>query len=412
MSLMKRCAPIVLLVSLVLVVVAPFAFAAAANEPAPQTKDNSPAAPIASAITTVTGIAISPLLGTSVYGAYKWWKAGDQAAREKLPWYAQVAFWLPALLLVAICAAKDTFGAVVPTGLKKPLDVLEMIENKFSGLVAAGAVIPVMIDAMTGTIFDGKTSAVEPSALASSGLAMIQFGAFEVSSLLNVLTVPLGLAVFAIVWLASHAINVLILLSPWGAIDAGLKAARTALIGLIAATAAMDPWLGAGLSLIVIVISYFVAGWAFRLTIFGAIFSWEFITRRRSRFSPAENNDQMFAGGHLPGVPIRTYGQLNKRTDGSLEFSYRPWLVLARRVAPIPTDTRTLAAGTGVFFSEIIDREDQTVFTLSPCYRGHEEPLARIYGLSGVRPIGLHKAWGQLRELFGGRALKPAPLAA
>src|SRR5689334_12757150 len=66
---MKRLAPYALLVSVMLVVLAPFAFAAA--QPAAPTaapakgSDKSPAAPIASAISTVTGIAISPLLGTS-----------------------------------------------------------------------------------------------------------------------------------------------------------------------------------------------------------------------------------------------------------------------------------------------------------------------------------------------------------
>src|SRR6185295_4281527 len=108
----------------------------------------SPAAPIATALSTITGIAISPLLGTSGYGAYKWFTAKDDAARAALPWYAQVKFWLPALLLVGVCAAKDTFGAMIPTGLKKPLDVLETVENKISGLVAACAVIPFAIDAM------------------------------------------------------------------------------------------------------------------------------------------------------------------------------------------------------------------------------------------------------------------------
>ena len=44
--------------------------------------------------------------------------------------------------------------------------------------------------------------------------------------------VGICIAIFAIVWMASHAINVLILLSPWGAIDAALKSARTARLGV------------------------------------------------------------------------------------------------------------------------------------------------------------------------------------
>jgi hypothetical protein len=194
------------------------------------------------------------------------------------------------------------------------------------------------------------------------------------------------------------------LVSPWGAIDAVLKGARTALLGVITITATMDPWVSAGLSLVVILIAYLVAGWAFRLTCFGSIFCWEFFTRRRARFTPKEDQNAMFAGNKLSGVPIRTYGRLGKTADGGLEFVYRPWLFLAPRTHRVPGTVQDFAVGSGAFFSEINNRDDGTLFTLPPRYHGHEEALARVYGLSGVRPIGLHKTWSELRGLFGGRA--------
>ncbi|MDP3068935.1 MAG: hypothetical protein Q8N18_01545 [Opitutaceae bacterium] len=403
---MKRFAPLVLLASLALVIFSPLAMAAAtAAAPAPAAKapDKSPAGPIATAISTVTGIAISPLLGTAGFGIYKWATAKDDAERAKLPWFAQWTFFVPALLIVGICAFKDTLGTIVPPGLKKPLDVLETLENKFSGLVAAGAVIPLTMETVTGVLFGGKTSAVLPE-LATGSVATIHLAAFEPSSLLNILTVPFGVAVFCVVWLASHAINVLILISPWGAIDAALKGARTALLGLITLTANLDPWISAGLSLVVIVIAWLVAGWAFRLTVFGWIFSWEFVTRRCNRFTPAENENAMFAGDDLPAVPIRTYGRLVKKAGGGLEFAYRPWLVLAPRTAPVPGEGRALAVGRGAFFSDVLDAEDRTLFTLPPRYRGHEEALARAYQLSGVKAAGLRKAWDGLRGMIGDRA--------
>ncbi len=400
---MNRFAPAVLLFSFLLVF-APL-LPAAEPAPAPAARDASPAAPIAAAISTVTGIAISPLLGTSGYGAYKWFTAKDDAARAALPWFAQVKFWLPALLIVAVCALKDSFGAIVPTGLKKPLDMLETIENKFSGLVAAGAVVPFAMDTLSKMVFAGGAG-VAPE-LAHTGLATIHLAAFDLTWLLNLLTVPFGVAIYVLVWLASHAINVLIILSPWGAIDAGLKAGRTALLGLITISATMNPWISAILSLVVIVFAYFIAGWAFRLTIFGTIFTWEFVTRRCNRFAPAADSNAMFSGAHLAGVPIRTYGRLNRAAAGGLEFVYRPWLFLAPRRHVVVTPAAQLAAGTGAFFSDIVDSEDRTLFTLPPRYRGHEESLARLLAFGGVRPIGLHKAWSELGEMLGGRAIKP-----
>lgn len=154
---MKRLSPCLLLALSLTLVVVPFAFAATAA-PATPGADRSPVAPLATAVTTVTGIAISPLLGTGAYGAYQWMAAKDDAARAQLPWYAQWSFFGPALLLVGACAAKDALGAVVPPGLKKPLDVLETIENKATGLVAAGAVVPFTIDAITQMVLGGKTA--------------------------------------------------------------------------------------------------------------------------------------------------------------------------------------------------------------------------------------------------------------
>jgi hypothetical protein len=264
---------------------------------------------------------------------------------------------------------------------------------------------------MRSILFSGGAPTTMAPFLAPSGLATISVGALDASWLLNLLTVPFGIAVFALVWLASHAINVLILLSPWGAIDAVLKGARTALLGLITVTAMMNPWVSAALSIVVIIVAYFISGWAFRLTIFGSIFCWEFISRRRARFTPASDANAMFAGARLPGVPVRSYGKLMKR-EGGLEFVYRPWLVMAPRTASVPGEVHTMAVGKGAFFSDIVNDQDDTLFSLPPRYRGHEQKVAGSYGMIGVRPIGFRKAWGQLREMLGGKAVRAAPLAA
>jgi hypothetical protein len=405
---MKRFAPWTLLFVTLLVIAVPFALAAVTAPAAAAKSDRSPAAPIATAVSTVTGIAISPLLGTGAYGAYQWATAKDEKARAALPWYAQISFWLPALALVGACALKDGLGAAVPPGWKKPLDVLETVENKFSGLIAAGAVVPFAVTAMTKLVFDSGAVAAAPTAvLVPSGLAAIHVAAVDFTWLLNLLTVPFGLAIFAVVWLGSHAINVLTLLSPWGAIDAGLKAARTALLGLVTLAATLDPRVGAVLSLVVIVVAYLVAGWAFRLSVFGSVFCWDFVTGARKRFTPQENDNPMFAGANCPDVPVRTYGRLVQRTQGGLEFVYRPWLVLPAKAAPIAVAPKALAVGQGAFFSDIVTDDGRTLFSLPPRYRGHEETVTRAYLMGGgVQPAGLRKAWSALREMLGGRAMR------
>jgi hypothetical protein len=401
---MKRLTPLFL--GAILLVATALPLPAAPAAPAKSAADRSPSAALAGTISTVTGIAISPLLGTAAYGAYLNVTTKGEPARAKLPWFAQWSFVIPALLIIAVCACKDSLGAVLPPGFKKPLDVLETMENKASGLVAAGAVVPFTMDMLSKLVVSGKTAAAG-QVLAPSGLAMIHFGAIDASWLLNILTVPFGIAMFAIVWMASHAINVLILLSPWGAIDAALKGMRTALLGLLTLTATINPWVGAVLSIIVLIIAYFVAGWAFRLTVFGTEFCWDFLTLRHRRFAPDPRVNKLFAGANLPGVSVRTYGRLMQNDAGALEFVYRPWLVLPERRAAVPGDRAKLGVGKGLFFSTVSAEGDGTLFLLPPRYHGHEDAVARTYALGlGVRDAGLRRAWGVLKELFGGSAAR------
>ena len=401
---MKRLLPLVAVLSCLSLLALPL-WAADKKKEEPK-QGRTPGIEMAAMATQITGIAISPLLGVSAVGAWQYFQADTPEAKAALPWFANPSFWLVGLLLVGVVAFKDTIATTLPPGWKKPLDVLETVENKVSGLVAAGAVIPSLVT--LGSKLMLESAAVQQGAtLDLGGLAMIHLGAADLSLLLSVLMVPLSVAVFAVVWLASHAINALILLSPWAPIDTALKAARTSLLGLVTATAWIDPVVGSFLSLIIVFIAYLVAGWAFRLTVFATVFCWDFLTLRKKRFQPAADGNWVFTAGKLGGVPMRTYGRLVKKPGGGLSFVYSPWHLLPERTAEVP-DPGRLAVGQGMFFS-MIDGDDATWFFLPPRYRTHEEQLVRAYGFTGVREAGLRKAWGWIRDSLGfGRKTAPA----
>jgi len=384
---------------LFLVFFSPVANAAAAQRGTPSAESARVAA-AASSLAAVTGIAISPLLGTGVYGAYKYVKA-DEAERAHLPWFALPGFFIPALIIAGLCAAKDTFGVVFPPGMKKPLDALELMENKFSGLIAAGAVVPITMGSL-GKVLAGSAAMLH-STVFPPHLAMIGLASVDTSWLIDLLTIPVGVIIFAVVWMASHAISVLILLSPWGAIDAALKAARTALLGLITLTAQLDPKSTLVLCIIVIVAAYLVSGWAFRLTVFGTIFSWDYFTGRRHRISVAADGQRVFSSTALTEhkVPIRTYGQLVKTESGAHRFRYRPWLVFPVRETEVVNAQTKI--GRGLFFSTVLS-QDRALFLLPPRYCGHEDRIAAIYGFAGVEDAGLRKAWSWLKEALGGNS--------
>jgi hypothetical protein len=357
------------------------------SDPNPQAKK------IAETVSLITGVAISPLLGVSAVGAYHYFKASPDE-RADLPWFANPWFWAPALLLVGACFLKDSAGIAIPTVLKKPFDMAEAVENKISGLVATAAFVPV-----AAAIFESHTHSPPSASLAAAGLAAI-----DLHWLYNLLMVPVAMAAFFIVFLASNTINMLILLSPFSTVDAALKGFRTAVLGSVAVTSFANPWIGAAWALVIILFSWLIAGWSFRLSHFGLVLIWDFFTGRRNRFHPDARANKLFLGARTQKVPTRTCGKLSRNENGELVFHYRPWLVLPPRAIVLPAGT--YAAGRGVFYLEILRVEGDAVKTamlLPPRYRGHEEEMAAIYHLSGTRDVGIRAAWAWFKSLFGGK---------
>jgi len=369
--------------------------ARAADATAPAKSSPPPGVAIAQTLSTITGVAISPLLGVGAVGCYQWWKAKGAEEHAKLPWFANPLFWIPALLLVAACAVKDCAGIVLPPGFKKPFDALETVEHKISGLVATGAFVPIMVN----IIHQANSTGGQPTAsLGSLGLAAIDWH----DAIYNTLMTPVAMVAFFIVFLASNAVNIIILLSPFGALDAVLKALRTGLIASVAVSAWTNPWIGVAWALVLILFSYLIAGWSFRLSHFGLVFIWDYFTGRNHRFHPDSKSNALFLSRKINKVPARTYGKLERTANGELVLHYRPWLVLPRRTMILPAGT--YAAGRGLLYSEILRVEGdsaKTMILLPPRYLGHEEEVAKIYQFAGVRDVGILAAWAWFKSLFG-----------
>lgn len=363
----------------------------AETPPVAYPNSKAPGAALAQQISLLTGIAISPLMGSSGYGCYLYFKAPEEK-RATLPWFAQPWFWVPGLLIVAVCFIKDMAGNALPTAVKKPFDIIEAFEHKISGLVATGAVVP-FIMMMT------KDSGVSQALLSSMGFAAADF-----SWLYNILIIPVSMVAFFFVFLASNAINVLIILSPFTTVDAALKGIRLALLGTVAGTALANPWIGVAWALFIIIVSYFISGWSFRLSHFGLVYLWDFFTFRSKRFKPNPTRNRMFLGKRINKVPARTYGTLFRDETGKLTFKYRPWLILQPRLMTLPEGQYVV--GRGLVNSEIMRVEGEktkTATLLPPRYRDHEAELVKAYGLTDVRPVGLSAALKWLREFFVGR---------
>ena len=388
-------------VLLLLLLLAAFCFrpapasAISVANPASASRTETPGVELAQTISLITGVAISPLFGTGAVGAWKYFHARTPRERARLPWFAQPWFWIPALLIVTACFLKDTVGIAVPKILKKPFDAAEVIEHKISGLIATGAFVPLVArlvpqpadpdTALAGTAF---LAAVDPLTVA------------------NLIVVPVMMVTFFIVSIASSAINILILLSPFRIVDLALKAFRFCLLATVALTAFANPWLGALWALLIIILAWLIAGWSFRLSHFGLVFIWDFLSRRSNRFLPDKTANRVYLARKINKVPAGTYGTLLRDSAG-LVLRYRPWLILPKRTLTLPVGR--YAAARGMIYSEIVQVEgdhSRSAILLPPRYRSHEEALVSIYSLDGVREAGMRAAFLWFKELVG---LKPVP---
>jgi len=354
-----------------------------------------PGVAAAELVSQVTGMAISPALGVGAVGAWKYFHTPAEQ-RSRLSWWSQPWFWGPALILVLLVFVKDAAGPVLPKVLKKPCDVAELFENKFSALLVTGAIIPLVWSVFRSVNPSGS------SAFAGTGLAAIDF-----TPLLGLLAVPIALMSYAAVFLVSHVIQVLILLSPFGIVDTALKSLRLLLLSTVAATSMASPTLGAIWSGMIILACLPLAGWAFRWLTIGHIFAWDITTFHRYRRVPAVTDNRAFLAVEVGKSPRRTYGTLARTEAGELVFRYRPWLVLSPVTVPLPAGR--YAIGRGFFHPELLHLdatpgEDKPLDILDfpPRYVGHEKLLGQAYEITDIREVGLRAMWAWLRDCFNG----------
>jgi hypothetical protein len=362
-------------------------------------------------LTTLTGVAMSPLLGMGLLGASAYLQAPAET-RASLPWHLQPWAWGPALLLVLCVALKDSLLALPGLSvLKKPLDAAEVVENKVSGAVAMPLVAKSAAAALALPLAAAVASAAQlvlPTAHAA-GPEGAALGGVATAAFYGVGLV-LAAGVFALVWLVSHAVNVLVLLSPFALLGTSLKLARLALVGVPLLCAALSPWLGLLICAVYLAVAWWLAGRCFRLLVFGWVLSTDFLMLRWRR-QRVEGPAVRAFSAELEGVPVRTYGTLTRTEAGAVDFTFRPWLVLPARTVRVAESVVGLEVERGLL-SPVVVREApsprvRALVRLPPRYRKLENAVADALGALPVREVaavrGLVTMWHWLSAQLGRR---------
>lgn len=352
------------------------------------------------AFVTLTGQAVNPLFGVTALGMYNYYRT-DAAARDRLPIYYQPKVWVPLLIILGLMLCNSTICEAIPL-LKVPLNALGDVVNKGGAVVVLPMVIKMFADTVAhpaGQTVAWAVNTVFPSAHAAEG-GIVGTAYHSAGWLVGAV---IGALAYAAVWLAFNVVDVLILICPFPGVDAVLKTCRLAMVGILAGTNQLTPSISIILAIGMTLVCLLIAGWSFRLSVFGWIFATDILFFRHR---DPENSTLAFATVGMKqrmGIPMRTLGHLEKTEGGQLAFTYKPWLVLSPRTVNIG-NPGAYSAGRGLLNPFLVAdaKPDEPWLRLPPRYRGREDRMVSVFALRRVVDCGVGgtlRSW--LAEHFG-----------
>lgn len=351
------------------------------------------------AFVALTGEAVNPLFGVTTLGIYNYFRTPEYL-RESLPLYDQPVIWVPLLCILLLMLFNSTICEAMPF-LKVPLNAVGDIVNKAGAIAVLPLVIKMFADAVAQPAAEHFAYAANVAfPVAYAGESALSTAWFSLGWLAGAIV---GLAVYLAVWLTFNVVDVLILICPFPGVDALLKSLRLGVIGLLAGVNQVSPGIAMILAVVIVLISFLLAGWSFRLSVFGLVFSTDILFFRKRGVKEGDVNAFSCTGLVPRGVPMRTWGRLERDGDNLL-FSYRPWLVLSRRSVVLGDAAAAFSCGSGLVNPFLVADDEPNLpwLRLPPRYRGQEQALADRFGLRRVVGCGVSGAlrtW--VSEIFG-----------
>ncbi len=347
-------------------------------------------ADIALKITELTGVALSPLVGLVVVGGIEYYKAKKQG--EPVRWFFSLWFMGAIAFVLILITLKDTIGELAPF-FKKPLDALDFVQHKFSGIIAFAIVAPQLVLSIlepvsqTVSYLFNLVNPVATAWAAESGTGALTGTVGTVLIVAIVVSAVIAAVFFLTIWLAAGAVETLILLAPIPFVGLILRSFRLSIFTLLMIGAAISPVIGVLLSFVILYLSYRLLGWSYRLAVFGWIIALDTLGGRHHYVHLDEDNYiAAFASSAIKGVRNRTYGRLMKEGK-SLFFEYRRFTVFNRKKVAVAESPAHVGIARGSLLPTVIGtkhdhKRPPTLFWLPPRYRGHEEGTAKLLGLS------------------------------
>jgi hypothetical protein len=348
---------------------------------------------LSESISTTTGVAISPLFGMGALGAWRYFTT-PEGRSDRLDWFCHPAIWGTALLIGGILLLKSTGKVVIPSPLVAPVDAIDHL-SRHTALPIVG-----ISTALPASLRMVETVAAEAGAaganVGSGRGVLVQASLVPLESLPGlVLAAGITLGIFAVVWMTFNAIDTLAMLCPIGPAELGAKIAKGSILLAIVVSAALSPWLALILCAGIILIAAKVAGWAYRITVFGFVLMHDFLLPRRARklAEAGMHTPRVFLKCRAKKIPARTYGRLSRK-DGALIFTYRPVFFAPARTVTVPEAKLQVVRGVVMGGLREETKNKNTVKGIFPRrYQKMEEALACTLGIKEIVDSPVMRGW-------------------
>ena len=344
----------------------------------------SRAAIVATGIAQLTGLAISPLL---VLVAIGWTDYALVAADGALPLHANPWFLIPCSVALALALLKKSASPAIPLPVRKLLDAAEYLEAKLSALVAAGVLLPTIVGTMSGAV-GGDAAGAQTAGFTGEWATLLWLA-------------PAMLVLFGAVWITFHAVDALIVLSPFALLDTALALGRFLVLAVIGLALVVSPFLALALCAPIILACLLVAGWCVRLDLFALCVAKDILGSLISAPAADLARPRAFLARRGLGAPIRTMGHAEPDA-ADVRFTYRPFFVLPRRTLVIPARSPEIVHG-AVWPTLVEGAQGRGIVSFPPRYRARAAELADRFG-ARLRDGRIRAGFRRLRE--SARALR------
>ena len=352
------------------------------------------------AVNETTRTALSPLLAMVIKLAI------EQANSETVN---------PLLIILIIFLTLVLLKDVLPVNfIKKPLDAAEELTASFPALLGLVLILPGLMEALSPSVAE-SVQAMLDSAGPTQVYAASDYGGYDhtppmhvasdsessasatavstLASMLGQAIVALtGAIIYCAVWLLSNTLTILCLIVP-APLGPVVKSVRLILLGFLHTLSVYSPLCALFFSVIIIVVAFLVSRWAFKLLVWGGIYSFDLLTFSWRRHKPT-SEPMAFVTGYgrkVLNVPKRTLGRLSME-NGCLIFRYRLFLLFPKAIE-LPLSNQ-MVIGRRMTSPLVLQRDEKRLIPLLAfrlSCRTHEELLAQHFGGLEIQEIGLKK---------------------